>query len=91
MNTLLQSYPFILILLTFILIISFLTSGNQKLKLVDQKIADFKSKTFSSPEEKEKAKEQLKSELLEMRNKMFWFHGGSRYFIFKIDGRIMNL
>ncbi len=91
MNTLLQTYPFILYFLAFILVISFIISGYKKLKTVDQKIAEFKNKSFSSPEEKDKAKEQLKSELLAIRNKIFWFHGGSRYFIFKIDGKIMNL
>ena len=38
------------------------------LDVIDIKIADFKSKTFSSEEEKERAKSELKTELLRMKD-----------------------
>lgn len=86
-----KNFPDIVVVLGVILIISFVFTGNNQLKIADKKIAEFKNKSFSSPEEKEKAKDQLKAELLKIRSRMFWFSGGSKYFTFKIDGKIMNL
>ena len=43
---------------------------NRSITIIDQKIAEFKAKNFASPEEKEKAKEQLKSELVLIINQI---------------------
>ena len=63
----------ILAVLFWILFFGFIYKKAQKnasasISIIDQKIAEFKSKIFNSPEEKEKAKEELKSELIEIIN-----------------------
>jgi len=80
--------PAILVLaLITILFVIWKINANELLKIVDQKIAEFKNKTFSSPEEKERAKQELKIELNRIKHtamnpKMAWY---------KIDERIMLL
>ncbi|MBS3903828.1 MAG: hypothetical protein KGZ39_00695 [Simkania sp.] len=45
-------------------------SNKQKLKEMDNKIQEFEEKSFSSPEEKEKAKAVLKKELVKIKSKI---------------------
>jgi hypothetical protein len=61
-----------------IVLILFFISFNKKynqakncLKIADQKILEFKNKSFSSPEDKEKAKQTLKEELVVIKNQVF--------------------
>ena len=44
-----------------------IANNNKKLKEMDEKIEDFESKTFSTPEEREKAKQQLKKKLIKIK------------------------
>jgi hypothetical protein len=44
--------------------------ANNYLKIIDQKIKEFSNKTFSSSEEKNKAKQELKSEIVEIKSRI---------------------
>lgn len=61
---------FVGLLLTGLLAPIFMVANKKKLKEMDLKIEEFESKTFSSAEEKEKAKQLLKKELVKLKSKI---------------------
>lgn len=48
------------------------SSDKKTLEAMDQKINAFENEVFSTPEEKEKAKRQLKRELIELKKKILY-------------------
>lgn len=58
---------FLGIILAVILAPTIMVGNKKKLKEMDKKIEDFENKAFSTPEEKEKAKQQLKKELMKIK------------------------
>lgn len=58
---------FLGIILAVILAPIIMVGNKKKLKEMDKKIEDFENKAFSTPEEKEKAKQQLKKELMKIK------------------------
>lgn len=55
------------VVLAFVLAPIIMVGNKKKLKEMDKKIAEFEGRHFSTPEEKEKAKQQLKKELLKIK------------------------
>jgi len=61
---------FVGLLLTGLLAPIFMVANKKKLKEMDLKIEEFESKNFSSTEEKDRAKQLLKKELVKLKSKI---------------------
>lgn len=48
----------------------FMVANRKKLKEMDQKIEEFESKHYSTPEEKDRAKQLLKKDLVKLKSKI---------------------
>jgi hypothetical protein len=74
---------FILPIVSIILFLGIVVSNTKKsrktISIVDQKIQDFKNKTFSFPDEREIAKKQLIEELIKIKENYSTNHVGRGY------------